>query len=84
MFCVNHHASQLPPLTERKHPMPETHIPDTDYAALVAALLNVPPCPMTGRVTENEIKIVLGEIGDVWPESIRADAGRAAIVDAGR
>ena len=27
--------------------------------------------PHGGPVTENEIKIVLGEAGDIWPTSIR-------------
>jgi hypothetical protein len=46
-------------------PMPEIFIPDTDYSKLVDALLNAAPCPVTGRMTENEIKIALGEHADI-------------------
>ena len=53
--------------------MPETYIPDTDYAKIVAALANLAPDPIAGRVTEDQIKTVLGEIGDIWPESVRVD-----------
>jgi hypothetical protein len=43
-----------------------------DYHQLVAALTNPPRCPITGEVTENEIKIVLSEHG-IWPASILPD-----------
>lgn len=49
--------------------------PDTyhfDYYQLVAALANPPRCPVTGEVTDNEIKIVLGQYG-IWPTSILPD-----------
>jgi hypothetical protein len=52
-----------------------TTSPDTyhlDYHQLVAALTNPPRCPVTGKTTENEIKIVLGEHG-IWPVSILPD-----------
>jgi hypothetical protein len=45
----------------------------SDYSKLVAALTNPPRCPVTGDVTENEIKIVLGAHG-IWPTSILPDA----------
>jgi len=50
-----------------------TYTPDDLYMRLVKALVDPSPCPVTGKVTDNEIKIILGEIGDHWPESIRAD-----------
>jgi AICAR transformylase/IMP cyclohydrolase PurH len=31
------------------------------------------PCPACGAVTGNEIKIALGEIGNIWPRSIYGD-----------
>jgi hypothetical protein len=37
------------------------------------ALSEAPPCPVTGYVTSNEIKIILGEFGDIWPESVRPE-----------
>lgn len=44
----------------------------SDYHQLVAALTNPPRCPITGDVTADEIKIVLGEHG-IWPASILPD-----------
>jgi hypothetical protein len=46
-----------------------------------SALLNVEQRAMTGIVTDNEIKIALGECGDVWPASIRPTAARAALMN---
>ena len=47
------------------------HYLDNDtYTRLVDALLNVQPSAFTGTVTADEIKITLGEIGDLWPASI--------------
>lgn len=34
-------------------------------------LARLDPCPFTGHVTEDQIKVALGEVGDVWPNSIR-------------
>lgn len=53
--------------------MAETYLSDTDYAKLVAALANLAPCPIARRVTEDQIKTALGELGDIWPESVRVD-----------
>jgi hypothetical protein len=56
--------------------MSAIYFPDTEYAKLVSAgltiptLLNIAPCPMSGRVTENEVKIALGEDWNIWPASI--------------
>jgi hypothetical protein len=60
--------------------MSAIYFPDTEYAKLVSVgltiptLLNIAPCPKTGRVTENEVKIALGEDWDIWPTSIRPDS----------
>lgn len=35
------------------------------------AIASLEPCPFAGKVTADQIKIVLGEVGDVWPGSIR-------------
>ncbi|WP_041358089.1 hypothetical protein [Nitrobacter hamburgensis] len=54
-----------------------TYLPDTEYHALVrtllrfAPLLNIEPSAWTGTITEDEIKLALGEQFDIWPESIR-------------
>lgn len=41
------------------------------YNKLVDALLNVQPCPVTGEVTPDQIKLALGLAGDIWPMEIR-------------
>lgn len=48
-----------------------TYIPNDRLEALARALTQIEPCAVTGRITENEIKIALGEHGDIWPASIR-------------
>lgn len=52
--------------------MTDIFLDDERYSRLVAALVNIQPCPVTGMVTENEIKIALGEAGDIWPQAIRS------------
>jgi hypothetical protein len=37
---------------------------------LADVLASLDPCPVTGLMTDNQIKIALGEFGDVWPRSI--------------
>jgi len=58
-----------------------TYKPDDLYIRLVKALVDPSPCPVTGKVTEDEIKVILGEIGDIWPESIQADVAAASAED---
>lgn len=50
--------------------MPPIYMPDVDYDRLVAALLNLAPDPGTGEVGPDQIKIALGNAGNVWPERI--------------
>jgi hypothetical protein len=57
--------------------MPETYLPQAEYDASVATLvrfrelLNIAPSVATDTITEDEIKIALGERLNVWPECIR-------------
>ena len=37
------------------------------------AIADLKPDPMTGRVTADQVKLTLGEMLDVWPESIAND-----------
>lgn len=53
--------------------MKSTYIPDTEYAALVARLMAAPDA----LDPESEIKIAIGELAGVWPQSIREDADAA-------
>jgi hypothetical protein len=40
------------------------------YNRIAKALAAIEPCPFAGRVTPDQIKIVLGEVADVWPMAI--------------
>lgn len=55
--------------------MTEFFIENTRHAALVKALASIKPGIFTGSV-EAQIKIILGEIGDIWPERIRDDVSQ--------
>ena len=55
--------------TKRKnHTMAEIYVPTENYRRAVDAI-----AAMTG-VDPDEIKIALGEEGNIWPMSIRAEA----------
>lgn len=47
------------------------YMPKDDYAKLIEAIANIPPCALTGAVDLDAIKIALGEVGDVWPDTIQ-------------
>jgi len=55
--------------------MTEQYLPMTEYNALVATLATVPTLLKINVNTmdgvENQIKLALGEEGNVWPASIR-------------
>jgi hypothetical protein len=42
------------------------------HDALIESLLNVKLDPVTGKIEADAIKIALGEIGDLWPDTIRS------------
>jgi hypothetical protein len=56
-----------------------SYLLDTEYNRLVgtlksvAPLLRIKPSPWTGTITEDEIKLALGEKLDIWPASIIDD-----------
>lgn len=56
--------------------MAETYLNDAEYdervafLLSVAPLLNIAPCPFTGHITDNEIKIAMGLRCDIWPARI--------------
>lgn len=57
----------------------DIYLPYDRYTRLVAALANLEPCPFAGRITEDQIKVALGEAGDIWPLEIRGDVIVAAL-----
>jgi hypothetical protein len=42
------------------------------FDRIASTIVALEPCEFVGRVTVDQIKIVLGEVGDIWPESIRS------------
>jgi hypothetical protein len=48
----------------------EIYMNDETYDGLVEAILNAAPCAWSGKVEKDQIKLVLGEVGDVWPAAI--------------
>lgn len=54
--------------------LPVPHFIDaTTYADLIDALLKLAPDPFTDRIEADQVKIILGERGDIWPTTIKAD-----------
>lgn len=51
------------------------YLDDATYDALVDKLLNNDLCVVTGTVTRDQVVTTLGEIGDIWPASIKEDGG---------
>lgn len=41
-----------------------------DRPGLAERLAHLEPCPVTGRVTDNEVKHCLGVHGDMWPKEV--------------
>ena len=59
-------------------------VSDYRFNRLADAIADLPPCPFYGRVTTDQIKHVLGVVGDVWPISIAAHMIRDAVEDANK
>lgn len=54
--------------------MSEIYIDDHRFNALAEKIAALEPCAFAGRITADQIKLALGEHGDIWPECIWADA----------
>jgi hypothetical protein len=57
--------------------MAEIYVPTENYRRIAEAIAELTPCPSHGCITADQVKIILGEVGNIWPESIRCDADRA-------
>jgi hypothetical protein len=57
--------------------MAEIYIATARENRIAKAISALMPCPFHGRITADQVKIVLGEVGNIWPQSIRLDADRA-------
>ena len=53
--------------------MTGTFISDYRFDSVAEAIARLEPCPFAGVVTADQVKEVLGVIGDVWPIGILAD-----------
>jgi hypothetical protein len=54
--------------------MAEIYVPTENYRRAAEAIAALTPCPVHGVITADQVKIALGEVGNIWPESIRGDA----------
>lgn len=52
----------------------EVYLETSRLNQMAEAIAALEPCPFAGRVTADQIKLVLGEKGNVWPASILPDA----------
>jgi hypothetical protein len=69
-------SESMLPVNNRESAMTSpVYIPNDRFERLAQALTELKPNAFTGTVTTDEIKIALGEIGDIWPLSIVMDAG---------
>ena len=57
--------------------MAEIYVSTEIYQRAAEAIAALTPCPFHGCITTDQVKIALGEAGNIWPESIRGDADRA-------
>ena len=48
-----------------------------ELAVLLAPLAKIEPCPFAGKVTPDQIKVVLGNVANIWPASIAIDVAYA-------
>lgn len=62
--------------------MTDVYIDTARFEGIAKAIAALEPCPFFGVVTADQVKIALGEHGDIWPDSIRADVEQAVRVDA--
>jgi hypothetical protein len=54
--------------------MTDVYIDTGRFERIAIAIAALEPCPFFGVVTADQVKMALGEHGDIWPEAIRADA----------
>ena len=45
---------------------------------LIEALIAIEHSPFTDEIDESDVRIVLGEVGDVWPDAILDDVRKSA------
>ncbi|QDM27560.1 hypothetical protein FNL56_16605 [Tardiphaga sp. vice304] len=51
----------------------EIYIGTARFQRIAAAIAALEPCWFSGVVTADQVKLALGEHGDIWPDSIRRD-----------
>jgi hypothetical protein len=47
------------------------YLSDETFEALAAEIVALRPCAFAGRVTADQVKIALGEFGNMWPAAVR-------------
>ena len=56
--------------------MAEIYIPTARENRIAEAIAALEPCPVHGRITTDQVKIVLGEVGNIWPAAVKRDRRR--------
>jgi hypothetical protein len=56
----------------KHHNMAEIYIATARENRIAEALAALKPCRFHGRITTDQVKIVMGEVGNFWPDSIKA------------
>ena len=54
----------------------ETYLPNARYDALIDALRQLRPDPITGELERHQFVEVLGETASIWPASVLDDPAR--------
>lgn len=50
-----------------------TRVDPEHYVDLVEQLAVLEPCWFSGQIEDYQVRFVLGEIGNIWPQTIRSD-----------
>jgi hypothetical protein len=51
--------------------MTDVYIGSERFERIAEAIAALEPCPFFGVLTADQVKMALGEHGDIWPDSIR-------------
>jgi len=54
--------------------MPNVYLDTDHFNQLAEKIAALEPSAFAGHVTADQVKLALGEHGDIWPKRIRADA----------
>ena len=62
------------PLHHQREDHMEVYIETSRLNQLAEAIAAIEPCPGSGKIEAYQVKMLLGERGNIWPASILPDA----------